>query len=208
MTENTTQDILGRDLVLKEKYDALKAELAACEANLADDEAVIDACHKQSHKDAGRIEELERKLAACEADVRMLNEAIDEAVQAEWEMNEHSCDILYDAQKKVEYEGVALGTYIGQEVVRLRKQIEGLTNALNLEPEYGHLRQDDFGHWYLIPEDEVEAHDALTQRIAEAEWESTERLELAIDEYNRRYSQYRVEGGLYQLRVSIEDGDG
>jgi len=30
VTENTTQDVLGRDLVLKEKYDALKAELEQC----------------------------------------------------------------------------------------------------------------------------------------------------------------------------------
>lgn len=81
--------------------------------------------------DANRIKELERDLAATQAIIKVLDEAINEAVKEEYETSQRACDILYRAQKHIEREYTALGKYVGEETARLRKEIEGLGKAIN-----------------------------------------------------------------------------
>lgn len=69
--------------------------------------------------------------------------------------------------------------------------------------EYGRLRQDDSGHWYLIPESEVEGHDGLRAAIESTEWLSDEWNALTV-EYDNKYYKYRLGGGPYELKVLIE----
>jgi len=86
---------------------------------------------KRMIADADYIEELERELAATQAVIKVLDEAINEAVKEEYKASQRACDILYRAQKHIEMEYTALGEYVGKETVLLRKRIEGLENAIN-----------------------------------------------------------------------------
>jgi hypothetical protein len=67
----------------------------------------------------------------------------------------------------------------------------------------GKLRQDDSSHWYLIPSEFIQEHDQLAQDIDRAKEESGEWYNL-IDEYDCKYSQYRLDGGLYDVNVLVE----
>ncbi len=66
--------------------------------------------------------------------------------------------------------------------------------------KYGYLRQDEDSHNYLIPEDEIEAFDKLMAEISKT-GDHTDEWYDKIDEFNDRYQDYRVEGGLSSLKV-------
>lgn len=71
-------------------------------------------------------------------------------------------------------------------------------------PEYGYMRQTADGEWMVIPSDEVDEHDELEREILESEWMS-ERWCVLTNKYDKLYYQeYRVEGGIYDLKVVIE----
>lgn len=71
------------------------------------------------------------------------------------------------------------------------------------EPEYGYLRCDESGHWYVVPESEIADFDSLCDATREAGPYSEEGREL-VAQFNNRFWKYAVGGGIYDLRVLIE----
>jgi len=57
----------------------------------------------------------------------------------------------------------------------------------------GYLRQDESGHWYLVPTEEIVEFDAIVVDIIEARPHSDEWYDL-IDEFSENFSQYRTDG--------------
>jgi len=68
----------------------------------------------------------------------------------------------------------------------------------------GKLRQDDSSHWYVIPEELVEEYEKISMDIDKAKDHSDEWYDL-IDRYDSNYGQYRLDGGIYDLKVIIEE---
>jgi len=69
--------------------------------------------------------------------------------------------------------------------------------------KYGRLRTDESSHNYLVPEDEVKLFDELTAQIYN-ENEYGDIWYEKIEEFNERFSGYRIDG-TGDLRVLIEE---
>jgi hypothetical protein len=67
----------------------------------------------------------------------------------------------------------------------------------------GYLRQDDSGHWYVVPENIVERFDKLMRDICEIE-EHTEKWYEAVDWFISRYDRYRLGGGYQDVKCVME----
>jgi hypothetical protein len=68
--------------------------------------------------------------------------------------------------------------------------------------KYGKLRQDEDSHWYLLPEEIVKNFSAMMDKIyLENDWE---KKDLLIDFFIEAFGQYRLLGGIQDLKVLIE----
>jgi hypothetical protein len=72
------------------------------------------------------------------------------------------------------------------------------------EEKYGYLRQDDDGHWFLIPIEYISEWEELMGDIERAkpyggEWEDL------IEELDSEFGQYRLSSGVQDLKVLIEN---
>lgn len=68
---------------------------------------------------------------------------------------------------------------------------------------YGKLRKDESSHWYLVPEYEIDNFDKLMIEMEEVEWNTPREHEL-VNEFCEKYDQYRLDGGVYDLKIVIE----
>jgi len=68
--------------------------------------------------------------------------------------------------------------------------------------KYSYLRQDDAGHWYLIPQDLLSRYEELRNKTAYCEdWGE---LESTFDLINSEFSKHRVLGSIENLKIEIE----
>lgn len=72
------------------------------------------------------------------------------------------------------------------------------TDFMMTEPKYGYLRQDDSGHWYLIPEELRKDFRELLDTIETCDYPSCENAE---DKFIRDFDKYRLSGGYQDLRI-------
>ena len=75
-------------------------------------------------------------------------------------------------------------------------------NETEVKRKYGYLRQDDDGHWYLIPEEMIKNFSNLEEQIEnEEDWEKKDFL---ISLFIEAFDTYRLSGGYQDLRISME----
>ena len=67
----------------------------------------------------------------------------------------------------------------------------------------GKLRQDDSGHWYLIPKPYIRTFDLLFTKIDKLDENSNEWYK-AIEEVEKDFGEYRLSGGPFDFDVIIE----
>jgi hypothetical protein len=70
-------------------------------------------------------------------------------------------------------------------------------------PKIGYLRKDDDGHWYLVPENFIHVFDSFYEAIENHDSYSEE-WENAIDEFVSNCDEYRLSGGIDNLKVLME----
>lgn len=68
----------------------------------------------------------------------------------------------------------------------------------------GVLRNDDDGHWYLIPEELAHEFDSTEETIYNAD-EYSEYWTSAIEHFETEFGKYRLGGGYRELKVLMED---
>lgn len=68
----------------------------------------------------------------------------------------------------------------------------------------GVLRNDDDGHWYLIPEDLAHEFDSTEETIYMADAYS-EYWNSAIEHFEKEFGRYRLPGGYRELKVLMEE---
>ena len=68
--------------------------------------------------------------------------------------------------------------------------------------QYGHVHQDDDGHWYLVPEEYTELF--LKQLDDIACFDNWDKREDLISEFESNFKEYRLSGGVESLRVLME----
>lgn len=61
--------------------------------------------------------------------------------------------------------------------------------------EYGYLRKDDDGHWYLVPESTINQFDSAMRYIDGCEQYSDE-WEDAVEDFITEFDEYRLSGGI------------
>ena len=69
---------------------------------------------------------------------------------------------------------------------------------------YGYLREDDDGHWYLIPEDKLSHFYWIKEKIETLKAYSDE-WEDACQDMIDNFDKYRLSGGPYDLRIKMEE---
>jgi hypothetical protein len=67
----------------------------------------------------------------------------------------------------------------------------------------GYLRQDDSGHWYVVPEEEVEKFDATMRAVNEVP-EHSEAWYIRVDGFIALYEEYRLSGGYQDQKVLMD----
>lgn len=68
--------------------------------------------------------------------------------------------------------------------------------------EFGYLRKDDDGHWYLVPDGAVKEFDQAMRRVDDARtWRTRDE---AISDFITSFDQYRYSGSIGILKVIIE----
>jgi hypothetical protein len=72
---------------------------------------------------------------------------------------------------------------------------------------YGYLREDDDGHWYLIPEDKVQRFRELMDKLVDLQWVMNEEWEETNDAVINEFDEYRLSGGPYDLKIQMENID-
>jgi hypothetical protein len=75
------------------------------------------------------------------------------------------------------------------------------------EMEFGYLELDDSGHWYWIPESEIDGWEILEEWVANLEEHSAEWY-LGIEKVNERFAQYRLPGGPAGMGFARMTGEG
>lgn len=68
----------------------------------------------------------------------------------------------------------------------------------------GYLRQDDDGHWYLVPENEIADFEEARMWIEVATNEGWFSQSRAIEKFLQEFDKHRLSGGVGQLKVIIE----
>jgi hypothetical protein len=68
----------------------------------------------------------------------------------------------------------------------------------------GYLRNDEDGHDFLVPQQEVFGFDVLYNEICDLPEESDLWYE-KIDEFSKKYSQYMLSGGTHNLKIIMEN---
>jgi|SaaInl8_200m_RNA_FD_contig_31_843250_length_303_multi_4_in_0_out_0_1 hypothetical protein len=71
-----------------------------------------------------------------------------------------------------------------------------------MNEKYGYLRQDNDGHWYLIPENLIDEHDELNRKISEESYNSG-LWDVNLEKYNNKFYESRI-GSPGHLKVLIE----
>ena len=66
--------------------------------------------------------------------------------------------------------------------------------------EFGRLAQDDSGHWYLLPENELREFMRLIDKLSDSD---EDEFDVVADVINRRYAKFRLSGGPEDLRIPI-----
>jgi len=72
--------------------------------------------------------------------------------------------------------------------------------------KYGYLREDNNGHWYLIPEDKVKHFVWIKEKIDMFELWSDD-WEDACQDMIDHFDGYRISGGPYDLKIQMENKD-
>lgn len=72
---------------------------------------------------------------------------------------------------------------------------------------YGKLRKDDDGHWYLVPESQINYFDSVCRDIDEFD-EYSDEWDDAVDEFIKVFDKYRLSGGVGDLRIEMENENG
>lgn len=67
---------------------------------------------------------------------------------------------------------------------------------------YGYIRQDDSGHYYVIPELRINEYDELADKIDSGDDESTE-WQANVNTFIAKFDNMRVNGGLSNLKVAM-----
>ncbi len=67
---------------------------------------------------------------------------------------------------------------------------------------YAYLRQDDAGHWYLIPQELLSRYRELTDKAVSSS--NYKEMESAFDDINTEFSKHRLSGGVENLKIEIE----
>ena len=67
----------------------------------------------------------------------------------------------------------------------------------------GFLRQDESSHWYAVPSDKISEFDAKSDIICDCD--DTETLYAEVDEFNLLFSKYRLNGGISNVKVILEE---
>ena len=67
---------------------------------------------------------------------------------------------------------------------------------------YAYLRQDDAGHWYLIPQELLSRYRELTDKTVSSN--NYEEMESAFDSLNEEFNKHRLSGGVEDLKVEID----
>ncbi len=66
----------------------------------------------------------------------------------------------------------------------------------------GYFRQDDAGHWYIIPKEKVTRFVGLKEDMYLSDWKK--RFELS-QIFMEEFEQYRLSGGIENYEVEIKD---
>lgn len=88
-------------------------------------------------------------------------------------------------------EAIALLKKMGVEVPEEAYELEALASLAAKAQKAGELRRDDDGHWYAVPDVELEAFDELSEKIEGVEYMADPDN---FDEFNSRYGVYRIDG--------------
>jgi hypothetical protein len=67
--------------------------------------------------------------------------------------------------------------------------------------QYGRLRQDDDGHWYLIPTGSCKEFRELLDAIQSDDYDASEKAE---DKFIKYFEKYRLSGGYQDLIIPME----
>lgn len=68
--------------------------------------------------------------------------------------------------------------------------------------EYGYLKKDDDGHWYLVPEDLCEQFDQLTEAMEGMDWMEVGTSD-ECEQFNNAFGEYMIDGP-YGLRIEMD----
>lgn len=67
---------------------------------------------------------------------------------------------------------------------------------------FGYLRCDDDGHWYLIPENELQVFSKMVDDISNCDtWVKRDEF---CDKFIEKFDKYRLSGGVEDLRISMQ----
>ncbi len=67
---------------------------------------------------------------------------------------------------------------------------------------YAYLRQDDAGHWYLIPQELLSRYRELTDKTVSSS--NYEEMESVFDAINTEFGKHRLSGGVEDLKIEID----
>lgn len=70
----------------------------------------------------------------------------------------------------------------------------------------GYFRQDDSGHWYLIPEEHVKDYDKLNEYLQDGAGFENNAFYDACAEFDQKFGEFKIDGP-YDLKVKtiVED---
>ena len=65
--------------------------------------------------------------------------------------------------------------------------------------QFGRLRKDEDGHWYVIPESETEAFDAALEALGSDDYDC-----VLVNDFISMYDCFRLSGGPFDVRVVLD----
>lgn len=66
---------------------------------------------------------------------------------------------------------------------------------------YAYLRQDDAGHWYLIPQELLSRYRELMDKTSSNNYEE---VESAFDSLYEEFNKHKLSGGVEDLKIEID----
>lgn len=74
--------------------------------------------------------------------------------------------------------------------------------------QYGFLRKDEHGRWYLIPEDEVNDFDEYMELLGKLDWDADgewEQIEEVVGDIEDDFGKYRLKTVPFDLRIEMSE---